>query len=173
MASGMEAKHDFAAWGSFQTQALRADGHAAIGSDFDEGAHAPYIIPPRTTGRWPQDGTIFFPGLVPSPLWGLAQFPMGFMGVVVCPQVFDMPVGDFQFGNLFTGEVGRQAALPELVCAFDFAFGLWRGGIAQADVVELECPAQLREGGRIVREKDTMVIDIDLERATVGQKSVG
>jgi hypothetical protein len=61
----------------------------------------------------------------------LAQFAMNFMGVVMRPQDVEVPVGDFDFGDFFTGEVGREAALPELVGAFDFAFGLRRGGLAQ------------------------------------------
>src|SRR5207249_6695236 len=65
------------------------------------------------------------------------------------------------------------AALPELMFAFDFAFGLGRGGVAQADVVELERPAQLGEGVWLVREKDTVVIDVDLERASVRPESGG
>ena len=82
----MEAKHDLAAWWTFQTQALRADGHAAIGSDFERSAHAPHIIPPRATGRWLQDGAFFFAGLIPGPLGGLAQFAMDFMRVAMGPQ---------------------------------------------------------------------------------------
>ena len=37
-----------------------------------------------------------------------------------------MRVGDFELGNLFAGEIGRESALPELVLAFDFAFGVGR-----------------------------------------------
>jgi hypothetical protein len=51
---------------------LRANGYAAIAADFDEGAHAPDIIPPRATWGWPPDGAFFFSGLVPGPLRGLA-----------------------------------------------------------------------------------------------------
>ena len=98
---------------------------------------------------------------------------MNFMGVVMRPQDVEVPVGDFDFGDFFTGEVGREAALPELVGAFDFAFGLRRGGIAQADVVELERPAQLGQRVRIVREKEAVIIDVKLQWAAVRQKSGG
>ena len=57
--------------------------------------------------------------------------------------------------------------------AFDLALGLGRGGIAQADVVELKGPAQLGQRLGIVREKDTVIIDVELERASVGQESGG
>ena len=77
------------------------------------------------------------------------------------------------FGDLFAGEVGGQPALPELMFAFDFAFGLGRGGIAETDVIELERPAQLGQGVGIVGEKDAVVIDVDLERAAVGQEGGG
>jgi len=52
------------------------------------------------------------------------------------------------------------------VGAFDFAFGLGGGGIEETDVVKLECPAQLGQGVRIVSEKEAVVIDVDLERAS-------
>jgi len=60
-------------------------------------------------------------------LRSLAQFPMDFLGVVMRPQGINMRIGHLDFGNLFTGEIGWQPALPELVFAFDFAFGLGRG----------------------------------------------
>ena len=173
MTCGMEAKHDLAAGRSFQAQPLRTDGHAAIRADFDRGAHTPDIRPPGTAGRGPQGRALFFPRLIPGSLRGLAQFPMDFVEVVMRPQGVDVPVGDFDFQNLFAGEVGGQASLPELVFAFDFAFGLGRGGVAQADVVELERPAQLRQRVGIVREKDTVVIDVELQWATVCQESGG
>ena len=84
-----------------------------------------------------------------------------------------MRIGHLDFGDLFAGEVSGEAALPVLVGAFDFAFGLRRGGVAEADVIKLERPAQLGQGVRIVGEKETVVIDVDLERASVGQESGG
>lgn len=169
----MEAKHPFGCRRFFDPQALRADGPAARAADLDEGAHAPHLIPPRPTRGGPQDGALFFPGLIPGPLRGLAQFAMDFLGVALGPQVVDRRIGDGDFGDLFAGEVGGQTPLPELLFAFDFALGLRRGGIAETDVIELERPAQLGEGVWIVREKDTVVIDVDLERAAVGQERRG
>ena len=60
---------------------------------------------------------------------------MDFMGVAMRPQVVNLRVGHFNFGDLFTGEVSGQTPLPELMFAFDFAFGLGRGGIPENDVV--------------------------------------
>ena len=55
---------------------------------------------------------------------------MGFLAVAMVAQIVDVGVGSFQIGDLFAGEIGRESALPELVFALDFAFGLGRGGIA-------------------------------------------
>ena len=98
---------------------------------------------------------------------------MHFPGVAMRPQGVDVWVGDFDFGDFFTGKIGGQAPLPVLVSPFDFAFGLGRGGIEETDVVKLERPAQLGQGVRIVGEKDTVVIDIDLQGAAVGQERGG
>jgi len=167
----MEAKDHLGLGRSFDAQALGADRHAAVAADLDRGAEAPDVIPPRAAGDGTQDGTFFFAGLIPGPLRGLAQFPMDFMGVAMCPQGVNLRIGHFDFGNLFAGEVGGQPTLPVLVGAFDFAFGLGRGGIEETDVVELERPAQLGQRVGIVREKNAVVIHIDAERASVGQKS--
>lgn len=98
---------------------------------------------------------------------------MHFLGVAMGPQGVDLRVGHFDFGGFFAGQAGGPPPLPELVFAFDFAFGLGRGGVAQADVIELERPAPLGPGVRILREEDTVVIDVDWERTSVGQESGG
>jgi hypothetical protein len=36
-------------------------------------------------------------------------------------------IGDFDCSDLLAGEVGGESSLPELMFAFDFAFGLGRG----------------------------------------------
>ena len=51
---------------------------------------------------------------------------MDFVRVAMRPPGVDLRIGDFDFGNLFTGEAGGEAPLPELMFAFDFAFGLGR-----------------------------------------------
>jgi len=173
VAGGMEAKNHLGLGWFFEAQALRADRHATVAADLDDRAHAPHVIPPGATGCGPQDGAFFFFGLIPGSLRGLAQFAMDFMGVAMRPERGDLRIGRCDFGNLFTGEVGGEAALPELMFAFDFAFGLGRWGIPETDVIKLECPAQLGQGVRIVGEKETVVIDVDLEWATVGQESGG
>ena len=52
---------------------------------------------------------------------------MNFTGVAMRPEIVDMRIGDFDFGDPFAGEVGGESPLPELMFAFDFAFGLGRG----------------------------------------------
>src|ERR1017187_389251 len=127
----------------FDSQALHADGHAAIAADLDEGAHAPHsYIPPGATWGWPQDGAFFFAGLIPGPLRRLAQFAMHFVRVAMRAQGVDLRIGDGDFGDLFAGKAGGQPALPVWMGAFGFAFGLRRWGIQEADVIELERPAQ-------------------------------
>ena len=44
VAGGMEAKDHLGLGWFFNAQALRADGHAAIGTDVQGGAHAPHIM---------------------------------------------------------------------------------------------------------------------------------
>ena len=52
-------------------------------------------------------------------------------------------VGTGQIADLVGGQEGDQAFLPVVVPAFDFAFGLGRWGIAEADPVEVEGVAEL------------------------------
>ena len=82
---------------------------------------------------------------------------MHFLRVAMCSQRVELRIGDFDFGDLFPGKVGGQPPLPVWVGAFDFAFGLRRGGLPEADVIELERPAQLGQGVGLVREKEAVV----------------
>ena len=168
MAAGMEAKDHLSLRRFFDAEALGADGYATVAADLDDGAHAPHVIPPRAAGRRAQDGAFFFFGLGPGLLRGLTQFAMDFLGVAMRPEGVNLRIGTIYFGDLFAGEVGGQTALPILMGAFDFAFGLRRGGVTETDVIKLECPAQLSENVWIMGEKDTVVIDVDLEWASVG-----
>ena len=105
MAGGMEAEQDFAPGRLFEAQPLSADGDPAVGADLDRRAHAPNAVPPRTVRNGADHRTVFFPGLVPSPQWGLAQFAMDFVGVAVGPQRVDMRIGDVDLVDFLTGEV--------------------------------------------------------------------
>ena len=169
----MEAENDFGTVGIFQADALGSDGNATVGADLEAGADAPNIRPPRALGCGSQHGTFFFFGQLPGALWGLLKFAMGFQGVMVQAQSVDVGVGVVQFGDRFAGKIGREAPLPELVFAFDFAFGLRGWGIKEANVVELESRAQLGEGVGSVREKEGVIIDVELEWAAIGEEGGG
>jgi len=173
MAGGMEAEDYLGARGTFDAQALGADGHAAVGADLERRADTPNIRPPRATRGWAQDRTLLLFGEFPGLFRGHAQFAMGFMGVTVESQSVDVWVGDFDLGNLFAGEIGRKPALPELVLALDFALGLRRWSIKEADVVELERPAELSQRVGVFREKHGVIIDVDLQRSAVDEESGG
>ena len=98
---------------------------------------------------------------------------MDFVGIAVGTQRIDVGIGDGDLVDLFAGEVGRESTLPVLVFAFDFALGLGGGSVEQADVIELERPAELGERFRNIGEKEAVVIDIELERPPVRQKGGG
>lgn len=141
MACGMETENDLGAWRMFQAQALGADRNAPIRADHESGSSAPNVRPPRAARGWAQHGTFFFSGPVPGPLWSKAKLAVNFVSVTMATQVVDMSVGFQQFGDAFTGKVGRETFLPELVFALDFALGLGRGSIKETNVIELERPA--------------------------------
>ena len=141
VACGVEAENDLGAWGMFQAQALGADRNASIGADHEGGSNAPNVRPPRAARGWAEHGTLFFFGQVPGPLWSKTKFAVDFVSVTMVTQIIDMRVGFQQLGDAFTGKVGREAILPELVFALDFAFGMGCGSIKETNVIELECPA--------------------------------
>ena len=145
MAGGMEAENDFGARRTLDAEALGADGDTAIGPDFEGSTYAPNIRPPGARRGWAQDGPFFLYGKFPGSLWDHAQLAVGFVGVAVESQGVDMRVGDFDLGDVFTGKVGWESALPELVFPLDFAFGLGSGSIQETNVIELEGPTQLGE----------------------------
>ena len=169
----MEAQHYPGARGTFDPEALGADGNAAIGTDLERSADTPNIRPPRAARGGAQDGALFLFGEFPGLLRGHAQFAMDFVGVVMESQSIDVWVGGFDVGNGLTGEIGGESALPELVLALDFSFSLRRWGIQETDVVELERPAELGQRIGILREKDGVITDVDLQRSAVDQESGG
>ena len=93
------------------------------------------------------------------------------MGVTMEPQRVDMGIGEVELGDVFAGEIGGESALPELVFALDFPLGLGCWGIQEANVIELERPAELGQGFGIFREKDGVIINVDLQWPAVRQES--
>jgi hypothetical protein len=80
----------------------------------------------------------------------LAEFPVGFVRVGVRDELVEELVGSGEFGDVFGGQRGDETPLPVVVTAFDFTFGLGRGGVEQFDAVEVEGRAQLGEGVGVV-----------------------
>ncbi len=173
MACRVEAENDFGAWRPFNAEARGADGNPTIGRDLEGGAQAPNIRPPRAAWGWAQYGALFFFGQVPGALRGHAQFAVDFVGVAMEAQRLDLGVGHFEVGDLFAGEIGWQPALPELVLPLDFSFGLRGWRIQEANVVEFERRAQLRQGAGILGEKEGVVIDVNLQGPAVAQERGG
>ena len=66
-----------------------------------------------------------------------------------------------------------EAVLPELVFAFDFAFGLGRGGVAEGNAVEAERLSELSEGVGDVGEEAGMEVHIEFEREAVFEEGGG
>jgi hypothetical protein len=173
VAGGMETKDHLGTRRVFESEALGADGYAAIGADFDVRADAPNKGPPGAAWGRPEDGAFLLAGKFPGLEGSHAQFPMDLVGVAMEPQSVDVRVGEFDLGDCFAGEIRWQPALPELVLALDFALGLGCRGIKQANVVEFEGPAQLGERLRCFVEEEGVIIDIDLQWPAVTQKSGG
>ena len=160
----MLGEDDFAAWSRLDAEALGADGYTAIGAHFDVGAQAPDKGPPGTVGYRAQHRALFFEREVPGLLGFHFEFPMDFLPVAMEAQRLDMRVGLVEVGNVFAGEVGRQALLPEEVAAFDFSFGLRGWGITEGDAIEMQRPAQLGQRVWGVGEEEAVVIHIEFQR---------
>ena len=60
-----------------------------------------------------------------------------------------------------------------MVAAFDFAFCLWGGSVAEGDAVKPESLAELCESVREVGEKEGVIIDIKRKRKDMGEEGAG
>ena len=169
----MLAAHDFGAGRLFDAQTLRTDGDAAVLADFQEGAHAPDVRPPRTFGGGAQNKAPFFFGEVPGGLRGHFYFAMDFLGVVMTAEFFKQRVGLVERGDFFDGKKSGEPVLPEVVGAFDFAFGLGRGRVTKGDFIELQGAAQLGESVGCMGEEEAVIIDVKTEGQSDGGKGLG
>ena len=106
-------------------------------------------------------------------VWSGADFAVEFVVIGVGEELFDESVcrGDGVDG--FGGEERRQTFLPVVVAAFDFAFCLWGGSVAEGDAVEAEGFAELGESVWEVGEKEGVIIDIEGEREAVREEGEG
>lgn len=159
----MKAEDGFGTWSRLDAQELGTDRHAAIGADLDVGAQAPNKGPPGAIGHRSQNGAFLFEREVPSLLGFHFEFPVDFVLVAMEPQGLDMRVGLVEVRDIFAGEVGGQALLPEEVRAFDFAFGLRGGSIAEGNAVEVKGSAQLGEGVWDMGEEEAVEVHVDFQ----------
>ena len=113
VAVGVEASCNEGAGRFFDAEALGGEGDAAVGADAGLGAGAPDVGPPGAARGGTEDGALFLAGAVPGGLRGGGDFAMLFVGVVVGAQLFDPAVGFGEGGDVFCGEEGGEALLPE------------------------------------------------------------
>ena len=71
------------------------------------------------------------------------QFAMALVGVAVKAAIGEQGVGGVEIGDGLCGEGQRKAVMTVLVTAFDFALGLRRRGVAEADGVKAQGLAEL------------------------------
>src|ERR1700722_20373470 len=112
-----------------RAQSFMTDGHAPVGADFQRGAQTPDVRPPGAAGWWAQDRAIFPAGFLRGSIGSAAQFTMNFLGVAMATQIRQERVGGLRCGDVFGGEQSGESALPVLVLAFDFTFGLGSAGV--------------------------------------------
>ena len=101
------------------------------------------------------------------------EFAMDFVLVAMESEGAHLGVGVFEVGDLLAGEEGGEAVLPELMFAFDFAFGLGRGGVAKAHAVEAEGLAELGEGVGDAGEEEGMEVHVEFEWEPVFEEGGG
>lgn len=126
--------------------ALGAGGDFAAGADADAGLLTPDKGPSRTGRDRMQAGAFFGEGLFPGGVRGGAEFAMDFVLVDVGEELVEPAVGPFEFAEVIGRQQRWQTFLPVVVAAFDFAFGLRRGRVAEGDAVEVQGCAEPGEG---------------------------
>ena len=173
VAVGPQATDDLAAGCGVEGLALEADGDFAIVAHAHGGALTPDVEPPRTAGTRAEDGSFFSERLLVGGPGRLAELAMDFILVGVGEELVEQRVGAGQFADLVGGQEGREAFLPVVVAAFDFAFGLRGGGVAQGHAVEVQGRTQLGEGVRVVRVKEGVVVHVEGQGQAVGGEGPG
>ena len=88
-------------------------------------------------------------------------------------ELVEQGVGGLDGEDMVGGEQGREPLLPVVVAAFDFAFGLGSGGVAEGDAVKVEGFAELDEGVGSVGEEEGVVVHVEGEREAVGEEDAG
>ena len=93
--------------------------------------------------------------------------------VGVGQELVEQVVGPFQLDDLIGGQQGREAFLPVIMAAFDFAFGLRCGRVTQGDAVEVERGSELGIGVGGVGEEEGVVVHGENQRQAVGLEGAG
>ena len=153
--------------------ALEADGDFAVVANAHAGSLTPDVRPPRTGGNGTEDGAFFGQGLVPGGVGCGAQFAVDFVLVDVGQQWVEQEVGPGEFQDAVGGQERGQAFLPVVVAAFDFAFGLRRGRVAQVHAVEVERFTELGERVGDVGEEEGVVVHVKGRGQAVGLEDAG
>ena len=168
-----QAVDEAGAWRGVHGEAEGAEGDFAVVADADGGAEAPDEAPPRAGRRRAELGAVFCEGLRACGVGSRAEFAVDFVGVGVGEELVEEGVGGFEGEDVIGGEQWWEALLPVVVAAFDFAFGLGSGGVAQGDAIEVEGFAELGEGVRSVGEEEGVVVHVEGEREAVGEEDAG
>jgi hypothetical protein len=164
-----QATDDFGTWWGVDGMTQGGDRDFAIIADADASLLTPDIGPPGTGGGLAQNGTVFGQSSGASGVRGSAQFAMDFVLVGMEQELIEEAVGPLQIEDIIGGEQWGQAFLPVVMAAFDFAFGLGRGGVAQGDAIEVQGGAKLGESfGGIGKEEG---VGRPLARKTLERKS--
>ena len=150
-----------------------SDGDFAIVTDAHAGLLTPDEGPPWAGGGGAQDGVFFLQGLLPGGVRGGPQLAVEFVLVGMGEKLVEQVVGPFQFEDAVSGQQGREAFLPVVVAAFDFAFGLRGGGVTQGDAVEVERGSELGEGVGGVGEEEGVVVHVEGQGQAVGLEGAG
>lgn len=157
-------------------ESLGTDWNAAVGSDSDGSTLAPDVRPPRAAGHRTENGTAFTKRSLGGGVRGHRDLAVTFGTVAMLTEILEQRVGGLRGDDLLCGEEAGEAALPVEVEALDFALGLGRMGIAEADAVEVERGSELGEGVRVLGKEEAVAIDIKFEREAMltkgGRKEV-
>jgi hypothetical protein len=87
--------------------------------------------------------------------------------VGVIEELVEEDVGCGEFADVVSGQDVREAFLPVIMAAFDFAFGLGSWGEEEFDAIEVESGAELGESVWIVSVEEGVKIDIKGQRQSV------
>lgn len=159
-------------WGG-NGMALGTNRDFAIVAAADAGLLAPDKGPPRTSRSGPKDGVFFGAGLGFGGLGCGAEFAVDFVLVGVDQELVEQTVGGFEFEDAISGEQWREAFLPVVMAAFDFAFGLRGWGVEEFDAVEVEGGAELGEGVGVVGVEEGVKVHIERHGQPVDFEDAG